>query len=266
MLPLLVAAVLLADVRDTISIRSIEYSGAAGKPVAAYLVAPLQSKGRAPGVLFVHWYEPPSPDSNRTQFLRQAEELARRGVTSLLIDTMWSDPEWFNKRNRADDYKSSVAQVNELRRALDVLATRKGVDPRRLVYVGHDFGAMYGAVLAATESKRVIAWVLQAGTTSFSDWFLLGTKLDAAGREAVVKELAPLDPVKHIGKAAGRPVLFQFATKDRFVSEAKAKEFFAAAAEPKSIVWYEAEHALNSKAVDDRMKWLIEDVLKLGRR
>jgi predicted esterase len=57
-------------------------------------------------------------------------------------------------------------------------------------------------------------------------------------------------------------VLFQFATKDRHVPEARAKEFFAAAGEPKEIKWYDAGHGLNEEAVKDRMAW-IEKQFKL---
>ena len=39
-------------------------------------------------VLYVHWYEPESPDSNRRQFVSEAREMAKRGATCLLIETM----------------------------------------------------------------------------------------------------------------------------------------------------------------------------------
>ena len=37
--------------------------------------------GTAPAVLFVHWYGPPAPTSNRTQFVPDAVTLAGHGVT-----------------------------------------------------------------------------------------------------------------------------------------------------------------------------------------
>ena len=72
---------------------------------------------------------------------------------------------------------------------------------------------MYGAVLASCD-RRVAAYVLMAGTKSFSDWFLLGSKLEGDARAAVVRELAVLDPSRHAGAIAPAPVLFQFARKD----------------------------------------------------
>jgi hypothetical protein len=46
-------------------------------------------------ILYVHWYEPESPDSNRSQFVREAREMAKRGTACLLIETIWSDPDFF---------------------------------------------------------------------------------------------------------------------------------------------------------------------------
>jgi len=244
----------VVETRGPMEIRDITFANLSGGRTEAYLVGPKDGR-KCAGVLFVHWYG--DVDSNRTQFLKQAVELAPKGVVSLLIATMWSTPRWFENRNPADDYDSSVRQVKELRRALDVLITEPKVDPARIAYVGHDFGAMYGAVLAGVESRRVRAWALQAGNDSFPAWFLLGRKLAGPERQAVMDRLAPLDPVLYIG-AAGAPVLFQFARKDRYVTEEAANAFFAAAKDPKTILWYDASHALNAQAIEDRQRWLVE--------
>jgi dienelactone hydrolase len=233
------------------------YANLTGGRIAAYLV-PSTQKGKSAAVLFVHWYEPESKDSNRTQFLDQAVELAKAGATSLLIETMWSEPTWFSKRNSADDFYNSVQQVKEIRRALDFLLADPRIDRKRVAYVGHDFGMMYGAVLSGIDHRPQV-WALQAGTTSFSDWFLLGSKLQGEERQKFIEQLAPLDPVKYIGKAGG-PVLMQFAKSDRFVPEQKAKDFFAAAKEPKKILWYDAQHGLNAEAIKERQAWLKEQL------
>ncbi len=248
------------DLHDTgIEVRDVTFAGASGGRIGAYLVRPSGDLKSAPGVLFVHWYDPESHDSNRSQFLGQAIDLAHEGAVSLLIDTMWSDAEWFPRRNRNDDFKNSVEAVKDLRRALDVLLSQKGVDAKRVAYVGHDFGAMYGAVLSSVD-RRVSAWALQAGTTSFSDWFLLGTRLSDAERQAVVDTLAPLDPVKHIAAAAPAPVFLQFGNKDPYVPGPRAEAFFKAAKEPKKMQYYDAGHGLNAKAVADRQQWLREQL------
>lgn len=256
--PLSLRQISAAEVRD------ITYINAAGTRTRAYLVSP-PGKAKCAGVLFVHWYEGGAPTSNRTQFLGEALMLAEKGTISLLIETMWTPADWFVERDPARDYDSSVAQVKELRRALDVLLAQSRVDPQRVAYVGHDFGAMYGAVMAGVD-KRPKAWALQAGTASFSDWFLLYPKVDGESKQKVIDRLAPLDPVKHIAAAAPAPVLFQFATEDRFVPEAKAKQFFDAALEPKQILWYKCGHEMNEKARNDRVAWLTEKLALAGAK
>src|SRR5687768_9731314 len=47
-----------------------------GAPIEAYLVRPASAEGSFAGVLFVHWFGPPAPTSNRTQFLDEAKALA----------------------------------------------------------------------------------------------------------------------------------------------------------------------------------------------
>jgi len=243
--------------RSGVKVLDFTYTNLSGGQTAAYLVQSVK-RGKDAAILFVHWYEPESRDSNRTQYLDQAVELAKLGATSLLIETMWSNPMWFNQRNPADDFYNSAQQVKELRRALDILLAEPGIDKKRVAYVGHDFGMMYGAVLAGVDHRPRV-WALQAGTTSFSDWFLLGSKAQGDDRKKVIDRLAPLDPIKFI-PGAGGPVLMQFGKTDRFVPEVKANQFFEAAAEPKKILWYEAGHGLNPAAIADRQAWLKEQL------
>ncbi len=240
-------------------LRDVSYVRVSGERSEAIVVAPA-TPGRHPGVLFVHWYGEPFQTSNRTQFLPDALRLAKKGVTSLLVDAMWSQPSWFEKRNPADDFAASVAQVKELRRALDLLTSLPEVDAQRVAYVGHDFGAMYGAVTAAVD-PRPKAFVFIAGTTAFSDWFLLGRKLDADARRAVQQELAPLDPLRHIGKVGATAVLLQFARKDEYVTAEAAQALVAAAREPKTAKFYDCGHEMNGQAMEDRTAWIAETLL-----
>ena len=81
-----------------VSLRNITYANASGERAEATLVAPARP-GRHAGVLFAHWYGEPAQCSNRSQFLSEALQLARQGVVSLLVDTLWSDPKWFYTRD-----------------------------------------------------------------------------------------------------------------------------------------------------------------------
>jgi dienelactone hydrolase len=245
------------DTREAAFVTDLTYETLTGARRAAYLVTPAQPSARPrPAILFVHWYEPPNPTSSRKQFLPDAIDLARDGVISLLVDTMWSDPDWFQNRDPENDLGHSIEQVKELRRALDILIARPGVDRSRVFYVGHDFGAMYGALVAGVDAARLKGFVFMAGTRSFSDWFLLWPKRDDARKAEVVARLAPLDPTRHLAGTGALPVLFQFATRDRFVTKAAAEALAASAGGPKDVRWYDAEHGLNADATRDRVAWL----------
>jgi cephalosporin-C deacetylase-like acetyl esterase len=245
------------ETREAAVVTDLTYETLTGARRAAYLVTPLQAAtGSRPAVLFVHWYEPPNPTSSRKEFLPDAIDLARDGVISLLVDTMWSDPDWFQNRDPENDLGHSIEQVKELRRALDILIARPGVDRSRVFYVGHDFGAMYGALVAGVDAARLTGFVFMAGTRSFSDRFLLWPKRDDARKAEVVARLAPLDPTRHLARIGTLPVLFQFATRDRFVTKAAAEALAAGVSGPKDVRAYDAEHALNADATRDRLAWL----------
>ena len=248
---------------DGFVVSEITFETSLSQRRAAYLVRP-NGNGPFPVILYVHWYEPHACDSNRTQFVDEAKQMASKGVMSLLIETMWSDREWFLKRTQADDYEASIQQAIELRRSMDLLLAQPGADPERFAYVGHDFGAMYG-VLAGSVDKRPTCYVLMAGTRRFADWFLYYPTLEGDERAAFIQQMKPLDPVERIGKLAPAPVLFQFGRDDPHVPVERAQAFAEAAQESVEVMWYEAGHGLNAKAADHRMGWIAAR-LQLGGR
>ena len=210
-------------------------------------------------MLFVHWYGPAHTTSNRTQYVPDALALARHGIVSLLVDTPWSEPSWFPTREPANDVAFSTGQVKRLQRAVDVLASIDRVDPSRLALVGHDFGAMYGAIVAGLD-RRITAFAFVAGTAKFADWFLLGRKLDADARTRVYEELAPDHPVRHLPNVSAGAVLLQFAAKDPYVPAEAARTLIEAVKAPKESKVYDCGHEMNREAMDDRVAWLIRSL------
>ena len=145
-----------------------------------------------------------------------------RASISLLVDTPWTKENWFPTRDAARDYEFTVQMAKDVRRALDVLLGAARRSTRRAWrVVGHDFGAMWGA-LAAADDPRVTHFVYMAGTRSFTDWYLFTPKKEGAEKDAFVAKLAPLDPIAHLAKISPRPVLLQFGTKDPFVKNEAA--------------------------------------------
>ena len=136
----------------------------------AELISP-ENEGSYAAILYMHWYEPESENSNRSQFKDEAAEMARGGAVCLLAETLWSDPDFFIKRTQHDDVQNSIEEVVNIRRATDLLLSQPNVDTRRFAYVGHDFGGMYG-VLAGSLDQRPAHYVVMAATPRFPDWYL----------------------------------------------------------------------------------------------
>lgn len=243
------------SVSDVAIRQDVTFAAPGGGRIHAEIVSPRASAGKHAGVLFVHWLGDPKT-TNLTEFEPDALALAKRGVTSLLVDAMWAKPHWFMRvRTTATDYRDFIAQVVNLRRALDVLQSQSGVDPQRLAYVGHDFGAMYGAVLSGIDS-RPRYYVLMAGNPSFSEWFLLGKK--PADIPAYQVQMAPLDPGAYLRRSKARDYLFQFSQKDEYIAPDKQLQFFAPAPLPKALYVYDADHSLHiPQAYADRLDWLL---------
>lgn len=206
-------------------------------------------------VLYIHWYEPPNPSSNRSQFVEEAKEMARAGAVCLLIETLWSDYDFFLKRTQAEDLQNSIEETINIRRAIDLLLSQPGVDPGRFALVGHDFGGMYG-VLAGSLDRRPSHYVVMAATPRFPDWYLYAPRLDGEAREEFIRQFSPLDPITHVSNLAPAPILFQFGTDDFHVPVERAEEFFQTAQGPKELKWYDSGHGLNDATTADRKEWL----------
>lgn len=218
-----------------------------------------EGDGSFAAILYLHWYEPQSHDSNRSQFVNEAKEMARDGAVCLLVETLWSDPDFFIKRTQMDDIQNSMQEVVNIRRAIDLLLSQPNVEPNRFACVGHDFGGMYG-VLAGSLDQRPTHYVVMAATPRFPDWYLYSPKLEGEAREAFIRQFSALDPITHIPNISPAPVLFQFGMDDPHVPRERAEEFFRAAEASKEIRWYESGHGLNEDAAADRRSWLKKEL------
>jgi dienelactone hydrolase len=224
---------------------------AADRKVSAFLVRP-KGKPKA-AVLWAHWYgEEANP--NRKEFLADALALAKEGVVSLLPQEFfpWLEPV---SEDAAADRQLTIDQVVELRRGLDLLQEQAGDVP--LGFVGHDYGAMFGALLVT--DKRPQTYVLMAPDATFSNWFLKYF-VRGASKADLDRAFAPLEPVNNVGDAAPASVFFQFANSDRFVPGYVADKLTAAASEPKKAESYDAGHELDDAARKDRLAWLRDEL------
>jgi hypothetical protein len=115
---------------------------------------------------------------------------------------------------------------------------------------------MYGALLAGID-QRAQSYVLMAGTTTFSEWYLLGEK--PADVQAYIAQMTPLDPTKYLAQSKANAFYFQFSAHDRYVTPEHELQFFQAAPLPRTMSVYDVDHSLSTpNASRDRLAWLTE--------
>ncbi|MFE9689350.1 alpha/beta hydrolase family protein [Micromonospora sp. NPDC005806] len=246
---------------DAVLVRDIEIPVPGQPAVRAYLVRPQRSGAGLPGVLDLHWFEPGRASQDRTEFLAEATALAGRGVVSVLpqLTFPWAGDPVGDARDRA----TVTAQLDAVRQAYRRLLAEPGVDRTRTAVVGHDYGAMYAADLAAGEPGLRTA-VLLAPDATWANWFDQYWLQLPAGEQAAYRAVfAGLDPVDLVGQL-GAGAYLQFAGADRFVGPETRAAFAAAAPQARVSLYPREEHDLGAtSARDDRVAWLA-DRLGLG--
>ena len=157
----------------------------------------------------------------------------------------------------------------DLRRAFDVLLSRRDVDPRRIAYIGHSYGAQWGAILSAVD-KRMKTSILIAGVRASEDIWEKSNSPDSvklrqewslATRSPYMKRYTAVDGVRYVPHAAPVALYFQFAQFERDFDVASMNGYFEAASQPKTISWYPTGHELNDPhAWADRARWLAQQI------
>jgi len=252
------------ETRGNVVIRDLTYASPKGGRVPAYLVVP-PGKGPFAAVVWGHWYWENSPMKSRRQFLDEAIVLARSGVVSLLTDGPVARAGYVPDRTPLNEkqFDDLVQQVVDMRRGVDLLLSRPEVDPRRLAFVGHSYNATIGAILAGVD-RRFKAYVLMAGALSDQVDFRSDEYrryIENVGHvkwDPFAAEHAWADPGPYVASAAPAVVFLQYATRENFLTPARAKEYAANVSEPKRFKLYEAPHSLNAEARRDRLAFLAE--------
>jgi dienelactone hydrolase len=254
------------DHRGDVSIHDLSYASPKGGRVPAYLVVP-SGKGPFAAVLWGHWYWPNSEFFNREEFLDEAVVLGHAGVVSLLTTGPGARPGHVQDRTPLNEQQITdlIQSIVDLKRGADLLLARKDVDPHRLAYVGHSYNATAGGFLSGVD-KRFKAFVLMAGGLSdevdskAEEYKQYRQKVGPEKFDAFVAKYAWLDPGKFVSHAAPAAVFLQYATKEDFLTPARAHQYEALVSEPKRFKLYEAPHALNAEARRDRIAFLTEQL------
>jgi dienelactone hydrolase len=154
-----------------------------------------------------------------------------------------------------------LAQVPAIRRAfydtppavqlaLDYLLSRPDVDSTRIEMVGASFGAPFATIAAARDTRITRLWLAHGGGDSYA---LLEHNLqrDIPNRalRAPLAHVANvlisgprLTPEVWIGQVAPRPVMMLNATDDEQIPRSSVDLLYAAAGNPKELVWLPGKH------------------------
>jgi dienelactone hydrolase len=259
--------------RGKVLIIDMEYSGANDDHVPAWLVVP-QGDGPFPGIVWGHWMQEKSPKRNRDEFLDEAVVLAESGVMSVLIDAPMVRPGYVAEsidkeplRWAEQSSDTERQEVIDLRRAVDLLLSRRGIDKNRIGYVGHSYNAHAGAILAGVE-KRISTFVLMCGTYADEESVRGATSggefkkwRQAVGEQGVNEYFSNYqwdDPAHFLPHTETQSIFLQFASKDQTTKAQAQKILDRFSARDKKMEFYDAGHALNNAALLDRDRWLAQ--------
>lgn len=212
-------------------------------------------------ILFGHWLGGISKvDGNEWEFFAEAAEYAKEG--NICAIPIGNYPWMTSSTGTAEDIPLAIAQVNDYRIGLDILFSRSGKRPAKAMIIAHDYGAMFGVLTAAADS-RVGAAVIMAPVSRFYIWNrILRSIPQGKAMDDYQAAMLPYDPISLVG-GVSIPILFQYAKTDQYVTQSDATALIGAATSAaKEVRWYTATHSItrNAEATIDRRAW-VEKIL-----
>jgi predicted esterase len=220
--------------------------------ISAFLVRGPHRKGRLPAVIYLH-----GAGGDRSELVVPSTWLAARGAISLVITApSTASPQPAGLKNVAFLRWQAQIQARDVvavRRAVDLLAHRPDVDPKRIGFVGWSAGAHTGAILAGVEHRLRAVVLMSGGVAPVSAYVLLAKPWL---QPAIRRYLGAIDPLRFLPHARAAGLLLQDGRQDRVVPEEALKTFARAAPHGTRVRWYDAGHALNDRAYRDQLAFL----------
>lgn len=215
------------------------------------------------GVIFQH-----GGGQSMTNYLSEAMILARVGVVSMLTDAPARGAGAISELNQTKLEASRQLEADTvivLRMALDHMLAQPGVDPSRIAFVGHSYGAMAGSVLAGVE-PRFRAFVLLGGLISTAEhirndrseyWQEMRKRMSGEEFERTLRMIDEAAPARFLPLAKA-PIFVQCARLDTPANVAGCPAVHASAgSSEKRIVWYDDDHHFTSwEAATARLDWM----------
>jgi len=250
---------------DAATLYEVSFASPGGGRVSGWMVVP-DGSGPFAGIVYLHGSE-----TDRDDFVDEAIAMASGGAVTLTIDAPFArdgESRTGTLGNYFDpDGEAALTQqtLDDLGRAVDLLGARPDVDPERIGFVGHSWGASLGAVAAARDG-RFAANVLITGRPSWTGFLRRSedafageiSVLGEDGWEAYLAAMEPFDAVPAVADAEGETIYLQFGTADDVVLAEDIDQWLADAPDGTKVDRYPAGHALDGGAVADRAAWLAE--------
>ena len=180
--------------------------------------------------------------------------LAARGAVCVSITAAHARPRHVPFPSwTGEDREGVIKDVIDLRRGVDLLLGRGDVNPQRIGFVGLSYGADYGAVFVAVDSRVAAAALISGGT--LRDWY--GRKAPDDVREEYVSLMETVAPDRLLRSGTSTRILFQNGREDPIYTRREIDDFHAALP-AKEVIWYDAGHWLHAHdvAIADRHAWL----------
>lgn len=224
--------------------------------ISAFLVHAPGRHGRLPAVVYLH-----GSDGDRQELLVPATWLVARGAVALTITapSATASPPAGLKGVASLRWQAELEarDVVAVRRAVDLLARRPDVDPKRIGFVGWSSGARTGAIVSAVEPRLRAVVLMSGGATPVSQYAAVASP---SLRPAIRSYLGSVDPLRFLPRARVAALLLQDGQRDHTVPREPLDAFAHAAPRRASIRWYPADHQLDNAAYRDQLQWLTTEL------
>ena len=145
--------------------------------------------------------------------------------------------------------------------ALDYLLERPEVDRQRVEAIGVSLGAPFVCIAGALDKRFTRVWALHGSGGSYTPLEVQmrreipfgPARVLAAALANLIIDGPRLDPVRWVGQISPRPFVMVNASDDERLPRPAIESLYAAAREPKELVWMEGAHIHADKETIQRL-------------
>jgi len=240
---------------ETYKLYNVTYRSVNHKKVTGLLTVPKNVTKPVPVIILLHG----AGDEKTVDYIETGNEfLYKAGYAVLRIDIskhgdrVEEDYELSFTGNTKYWSREIITQtVFDLRRAVDLIETRKELDAHKIGYFGISLGGITGTIFCAVEKRvKVPVIVLAGGQLNL----MFGSKALSSNTRDY---LSIIEPNNFVKKIAPRPLLMINAENDDIIPPMMSKLLYNKAKKPKDIIWYPAKHHTIpiEKVYQDGIEW-----------